>query len=226
MDPVIGGALIGLGGSIGASLLQQQGARDQNAANRQIADNQMAFQERMSNTAHQREVADLKAAGLNPILSANAGSSTPQGAGAHMENINKDVKDPLTPALATAMQVAQTRSTLGLQHAQGEAATASALKDINSAKNTELQTQIAEKTMGSVLSKAEYERRQSQWDIDAIQYDNVSKRVREGMGTLNSAKDLIMPKIRGGDLMKYGGDLIDKKTGEIKYEKPKFKRGK
>lgn len=53
-----------------------------NRFNAEQAQRQMDFQSMMSNTSHQREVRDLLAAGLNPILSANGGASTPSGASA------------------------------------------------------------------------------------------------------------------------------------------------
>lgn len=59
-------------------------AREATEFNREQAQKQMDFQERMSNTAHQREMQDLIAAGLNPILTATGGNgaSSPSGSSA------------------------------------------------------------------------------------------------------------------------------------------------
>jgi hypothetical protein len=67
--PIIGGALSYVGG------------KQQNVASAQAAQKQMDFQQSASDTSYQRQVADLKAAGINPMLvSKLGGATTPGGA--------------------------------------------------------------------------------------------------------------------------------------------------
>lgn len=104
MDPTGGSNLVG-------ALLQYEGTRQTNRANQEMAGNQIAFQERMSNTAYQRAMRDMRKAGLNPMLAyQQGGSSTPGGAMATMQNELGSLVDGATSAQELKSMIETTKN--------------------------------------------------------------------------------------------------------------------
>lgn len=82
---------------------------------------QMRFQERMSNTAYQRAVGDMRAAGLNPMLAVTrGGASTPAGSMPVVENMFKGMSNSAVQSARIATELAQVDAQTELARAAAE----------------------------------------------------------------------------------------------------------
>lgn len=173
--------------TMGAAALSAFGQHKANKADKESAREQMAFQERMSSTAIQRQRQDMAAAGINPILAGKfGGASSPGGSGYDAGN----VVEGLPAAVTSAIQLKRLKAELENLDVTNDNLRAQT-KQISS--QTALNNVSAKKVASDIgLSVIDRQQKQALSPV----YDVAGGIISGGVSSARSARDIILNDIR------------------------------